>query len=214
MTPYQIGRAITSVLIFIGVWIYAIMTWGFLLGTAFGWLPAAIAAFIGGLIWPLFAIVIALGALALAYEKVTYKPYVSPYTSPTYVPAPRAVVQTQPSRPTEPVKPSLESIFQTSTIRTYFSHLSSQAYHEAFALFTPEFAATKDFEKWKTGYLETGRQEVVDSKCELNICRVTVRANEYRKPYWVNVDYVFDFYLSDASGTDKISNIKYVSGGE
>ena len=45
--------------VFIGVWIYAIVSWGFLIGIAIGWVPALIAGAIAGFLWPL-AILIAL----------------------------------------------------------------------------------------------------------------------------------------------------------
>ncbi|MEK7574512.1 MAG: hypothetical protein AAB514_03215 [Patescibacteria group bacterium] len=55
---YIIGAYITGALVFIGVWIYAIASWGFLVGIAIGWLPAIIAAFIAGLLWPLVVLVV------------------------------------------------------------------------------------------------------------------------------------------------------------
>lgn len=53
---YFVGAFISGALIFVGVWIYALTEWGFLFGLIFGWIPAIIAAFIGGLIWPLLVI--------------------------------------------------------------------------------------------------------------------------------------------------------------
>lgn len=55
---YWVGAVITGLLVFAGVWIYAIAQWGFLLGIMFGWIPAIIAAFIAGLLWPLLALII------------------------------------------------------------------------------------------------------------------------------------------------------------
>ncbi|MCX6718742.1 MAG: hypothetical protein NTY81_04080 [Candidatus Staskawiczbacteria bacterium] len=55
---YTIGAVITGIIVFIGVWIYAIASWGFLIGIAIGWLPAIIAALIAGLLWPLIVFVI------------------------------------------------------------------------------------------------------------------------------------------------------------
>ena len=60
---------LTGILVFIGVWIYAISQWGFLLGIMFGWIPAIIAAFVAGLLWPLLAlIVIGIIGLLLYYS--------------------------------------------------------------------------------------------------------------------------------------------------
>lgn len=61
---YYLGVWIFGFIIFIGVWIYAIMTWGFLLGIALGWIPAIIAAYIGGFLWPFLLLI---GLLLLAY---------------------------------------------------------------------------------------------------------------------------------------------------
>lgn len=60
---YGTGATITGVLTFIIVWIYALMSWGFLLGLVFGWIPALIAAFIAAVLWPVVAVL--LGILAL-----------------------------------------------------------------------------------------------------------------------------------------------------
>ena len=55
---YAIGGLLTGFLVFIGVWIYSLSEWGFLLGVAFGWLPAIIVGCITGLLWPLIALFI------------------------------------------------------------------------------------------------------------------------------------------------------------
>ena len=55
---YIIGAYIESPSFLLGVWIYAIASWGFLVGIAIGWLPAIIAAFIAGLLWPLVVLVV------------------------------------------------------------------------------------------------------------------------------------------------------------
>jgi len=64
---YFIWAKITFFPIFIGVWIYAIISWGFLIGLTIGWLPALIAGVIGGLIWPIFAIALILAILLGLY---------------------------------------------------------------------------------------------------------------------------------------------------
>jgi hypothetical protein len=58
---YKGGAIITGLIIFVGAWIYCIVTYGFLLGVGLGWLPAAITAVVAGLLWPLIAAVLLLG---------------------------------------------------------------------------------------------------------------------------------------------------------
>jgi hypothetical protein len=60
---YRIGALIAGIIIFIGVWIYAIVSWGFLIGIAIGWLPALISAVIGGFIWPLIILILIILAI-------------------------------------------------------------------------------------------------------------------------------------------------------
>jgi hypothetical protein len=55
---YSGWALLVGFLIFIGVWIYSITEWGLLIGLMIGWLPAIIAAFIGGLLWPLVVAVL------------------------------------------------------------------------------------------------------------------------------------------------------------
>jgi hypothetical protein len=58
--------SISSVLIFIGSYVYCIATYGFLFGVGLGWLPSAIVAFIAfGVVWLLWPL-IAFGLLVLA----------------------------------------------------------------------------------------------------------------------------------------------------
>jgi hypothetical protein len=56
----MVWAILTGIVIFGGVWIYAISQWGFLLGLGFGWIPALIAAYIGGFLWPLVVGVVAI----------------------------------------------------------------------------------------------------------------------------------------------------------
>lgn len=70
-----IGRWITGIIVFIGVWISAIAIWGFLLGVGFGWIPAAIAGLIAGLLWPLIALIVIGIILVLAYAASHWSPY-------------------------------------------------------------------------------------------------------------------------------------------
>jgi hypothetical protein len=58
MHGYFKGAWITGSIVFVCVWIFALAEWGFLIGIALGWIPALIAGFIGGLLWPLIVLVI------------------------------------------------------------------------------------------------------------------------------------------------------------
>ena len=68
---YTIGGAITVMVVgsicFIGCWIYAIVSWGFLLGIPFGWIPAGIIAWIVAAIaarfWPLLVAALIAGVI-------------------------------------------------------------------------------------------------------------------------------------------------------
>jgi hypothetical protein len=44
MKAYWLGYWISSVILFVGCWIYCIKSYGFLIGVGIGWLPSAIAA--------------------------------------------------------------------------------------------------------------------------------------------------------------------------
>ena len=55
---YKIGAWITGVIVFFLVWIIALFEWGFLVGLAIGWFPAAIAGVVGGLLWPILALLV------------------------------------------------------------------------------------------------------------------------------------------------------------
>lgn len=69
------GFVITGLITFIGVWIYAISEWGFLLGVSLGWVPAVIVALVGGYLWPIFLITI----LILLATDVMYLPVISEF---------------------------------------------------------------------------------------------------------------------------------------
>jgi hypothetical protein len=58
---YPIGGFVTGVITFIACWIYAIASWGFLLGVGLGWIPSFFIAIIAGFIWPLIALVLVVG---------------------------------------------------------------------------------------------------------------------------------------------------------
>lgn len=58
---YEIIAKIVAVPVFIGVWIYCIFAYGFLLGVGLGWLPAMIVAVIAGFLWPI--ILLAIGGI-------------------------------------------------------------------------------------------------------------------------------------------------------
>lgn len=53
---YLMGGFITGAIAFIACWIYAIVSWGFLLGVGLGWIPSLFIAVIAGFIWPLLAL--------------------------------------------------------------------------------------------------------------------------------------------------------------
>lgn len=56
---YVIVSLLVGVVTFVGAWIYAISTSGFLLGVGLGWLPAAIVAVVAALLWPVAAFLLA-----------------------------------------------------------------------------------------------------------------------------------------------------------
>ena len=55
---YMIGVWIVGALSFIRIWIYALATWGLLLGLMLGWIPALIGGAILGFLWPLVVLAI------------------------------------------------------------------------------------------------------------------------------------------------------------
>ena len=61
---YDTGFIITAVITFIACWIYAIASWGGLLGFGLGWIPSVFIAVIAGFIWPLLAFLL-LAAIGL-----------------------------------------------------------------------------------------------------------------------------------------------------
>jgi hypothetical protein len=63
MDYYDKGTWTMGIIAFLIIWIYAIISWGFLVGLAIGWLPALIWGFIAALLWPL----IALGIIILIF---------------------------------------------------------------------------------------------------------------------------------------------------
>ena len=66
-TVYPIGGFITGAISFIACWIYAIASWGFLLGVGLGWIPSLFIAVIAGFIWPLLALVLVAGLCVVAF---------------------------------------------------------------------------------------------------------------------------------------------------
>lgn len=65
---YQEKGTGTGLVIFALVWIYALLEWGLLKGIIFGWLPAAIAGFVCGVIWPIIVAIIVLYVLAIMFS--------------------------------------------------------------------------------------------------------------------------------------------------
>ncbi len=66
-TVYPVGGFITGAITFIACWIYAIVSWGFLLGVGLGWIPSLFIAVIAGFIWPLLALVLVVGIAVIAF---------------------------------------------------------------------------------------------------------------------------------------------------
>ncbi len=62
---YVLGVYIVGIISLIVIWIYAIVSWGFLIGLAIGWLPALIGGAILGFLWPLVVLVVVGIALIL-----------------------------------------------------------------------------------------------------------------------------------------------------
>ena len=55
---YMVGVWIVGVLSFAAIWLYALVSWGFLLGLMFGWIPALIGGTILGFLWPLVVLAV------------------------------------------------------------------------------------------------------------------------------------------------------------
>ncbi len=64
---YDTLGLITAVITFISCWIYAIISWGFLLGLGLGWIPSLFIAVIAGFLWPLIAIALIVGIAVVVY---------------------------------------------------------------------------------------------------------------------------------------------------
>ena len=64
---YNLGFSITAFIVFWASWIYCIATYGFLLGVGLGWLPSIIVAVIAGALWPLIALLIAIGVAVILF---------------------------------------------------------------------------------------------------------------------------------------------------
>jgi len=55
---YMVGVWIVGVLAFAAIWLYALFSWGLLLGLMIGWIPALIGGFILGWLWPLVVLAV------------------------------------------------------------------------------------------------------------------------------------------------------------
>lgn len=62
---YFAGVWIVGMVIGLGIWVYAFISWGLLLGLVFGWIPALIGGTIAGFLWPLVVLVVAILAFAI-----------------------------------------------------------------------------------------------------------------------------------------------------
>lgn len=65
---YARGFVITSIITFFISYIYCIAAYGFLFGLGLGWLPSIIVAVVAGAIWPLIALVLAVGFVILVFS--------------------------------------------------------------------------------------------------------------------------------------------------
>lgn len=57
-SKYMVGVWIVGVLSFLAIWIYALASWGFLIGLMIGWIPALIGGVILGFLWPLVVLAV------------------------------------------------------------------------------------------------------------------------------------------------------------
>lgn len=57
---YWVGYWITTVLLFLGLWIYCVASYGFIIGVLVVWLPSAIAAVLISFLWPLGVLLLVL----------------------------------------------------------------------------------------------------------------------------------------------------------
>ena len=64
---YMIGFLITAIICFILSWIYAAVSWGFLIGLGLGWIPSIFIGIIAGAIWPLLVLVFIAGLAIIGY---------------------------------------------------------------------------------------------------------------------------------------------------
>lgn len=58
VTAYGCVAYLVGIVVFLGCWFYAVDTYGWFLGLAFGWFPSFFIAAIIGFLWPLIAIAI------------------------------------------------------------------------------------------------------------------------------------------------------------
>jgi hypothetical protein len=62
---WQWISSLIFLLVFLGCWVAAVVKWGFLLGAAFGWVPALIIAVFAAFLWPLVPVALVLVVLAV-----------------------------------------------------------------------------------------------------------------------------------------------------
>jgi len=55
---YYCGMLIVGLISFVAVLIYSIISWNLLIGFTVGWIPAVVAGFVCGFLWPLLIIII------------------------------------------------------------------------------------------------------------------------------------------------------------
>jgi hypothetical protein len=82
MWYFEIGRfvgGVAGVILFVGLWVYCVITYGFWIGGGVGWLPSLIAAAaIGALLIPLWSLAaVGAGVLGFLMFKDSAQPMVS-----------------------------------------------------------------------------------------------------------------------------------------
>lgn len=63
-TFYAGLSGLVGIVVFLAGWVYAIATYGFLVGVALGWIPAAIVGVVSAVLWPIL-----LGLIVVAVQK-------------------------------------------------------------------------------------------------------------------------------------------------
>ncbi|MEO8581769.1 MAG: hypothetical protein ABI425_04335 [Patescibacteria group bacterium] len=65
---YWSWAIIVGFITFVCIWIYALFTWGLLLGLLVGWIPALIGGFVVGLVWPVAVLIVVVLIVLIIYN--------------------------------------------------------------------------------------------------------------------------------------------------